>query len=142
MSVMLDLTNRHWTRTRGPVTVIGTWYRNSDARWRPCMVLIRTGEEMSDETVPCVIAMDRAWVWDERIGDPAEAARMCFAFAEALRLGTEPKTIIRLASIVHDLLGDLLSIPPWMPPFSEVMAEVTVTNRTTGKSHEVALRDV
>jgi hypothetical protein len=106
------------------------------------MVLVRTGEELSGQTVPCIVPMDTALVWSEDIGDPRRAARMAFGFAEALRLDAGKSTIIGIAKLINDLLGDLLSMPPYMPPPGEVLAEVTVTERQTGKSREVELRDV
>jgi len=64
-----------------------------------------------------------------------------FLFAEALRLDAfNPKTIIRLHGLVTHHLGDLLHIPPYVAPRKDpIIAEVTVTNRETGKTHEVEL---
>lgn len=141
MTIALDLTKRHWTKVRGPITAVGTWFNNGE-RWRQCIALFRTDDEGSDELVPCVIPIDRAWVWSEDIGDGRQSARMTVAFAQAMRLTIDKRTLITLTSMIHDLLGDLLTIPPYQAAPGEVIAEVVVTNRDTGKSHEVVLRDV
>lgn len=141
MTIALDLTKRHWTKVRGPLTAVGTWYNNGSG-WRQCMALYRTDDEGSDDLMPCVIPIDRAWVWSEDIGDGAQSARMTMAFAQAMRFSLDKSTLITLTSMVHDLLGDLLSIPPYTADTGELIAEVVVTERDSGKSHEVALRDV
>lgn len=144
MTKVLDLTKRAWTRTKGPITLIGTWIRNGDDRWRPCMVLIRTGDEGSDHLWPCVITMDKAWVWDTRIGDHQQAAETLSGFLDPLRLPPNTSAINGLFNLIHDHLGDLLTIPPYPAEFQqgEVVAEAVITNHTTGKTREVELRDV
>lgn len=140
MTTTLDLSKRAWLKSHGDVTAIGTWIV-IEGRHRPCLVLIRTAEEMSDHTMPCVVTVDKAWIWSEDIGDPRLAAHMAFGFAQALRLSEhDPHTIIRIAGIVHDHLGDLLHIPPYRPADNaNVVAELTVTDRNTGKSREAEI---
>lgn len=141
MTAALDLTRRHFTRERGGITIIGTWI-SIEGRWRPCLALIRTGDEYSEHTVPCVVTVDKAWIWSEEIGDPREAAQTAFKFMEALRIDTNDKrNAIRLAMLIADHLGDLLHIPPFRPEPGAVVAEVTMTERETGRVREVELRD-
>ena len=110
-ATVLDIGNRHFTQAHGDITVIGTWLRNSEGNWRPCLVLIRTGDEYSDYIVPCVVSVDRAYVWSDAVGDGQRAAQMAFQFAEAMRFTPNPKIIIRIASLINDHLGELLGIP-------------------------------
>lgn len=142
MGHVLDLTNTAWKRDcRGGITLIGTWLAQGD-RHRPCMVIIRTGEEMHDDTIPCIITVDKAWIWSEEIGDPRQAARMSMQFAEALRLDVHnPKVVIRLTMTIADHLGDLLHIPPYQPRETTAVAEMTVTDHRTGRTKEVEIRD-
>lgn len=145
MTASLDLSRRAWTRVRGALTLIGTWMLNEDRRWRPVMAIIRTGDELTDHTIPCIVTMDKAWIWSEEIGDPRQAARIAHGFAQALRLDEhEPRTVVRLAMLIHDHLGDLLHIPPYVPDAddADVIGEATVTDRRTGATHELEIRDV
>lgn len=138
MTASIHLGNRHWTRVRGTVTAIGTWV-HENGRQRPCMVLIRTGEEGGDHTDPCMIPLETAWRWSEEIGDPRWCARVTAAFAQKLRIGVDRRTLIRLTMFIHDCLGDLLTIPPHGPRLAETpIAEVTITDEH-GKTREVEL---
>lgn len=145
MTKILDLTRRAWTRTKGPITLIGTWIRNGDDRWRPCMVLIRTGDELSEHLWPCVITMDKAWIWDTQIGDQKQAAETLAGFLDPLRLSPNNGAIISLYNLIHDHLSDLLTIPPFPDEYRReagIVAEAVIINHTTGKTTETELRDV
>lgn len=143
MTPDLDLNKSVWTKTRGGITAIGTWVR-VEGDFRPCMVLIRAGSEYDDRLVPCVVMQDRAWIWDEKIGDPAEAAGTIALFAPYLGLSlTDAPACIRLSFFINDLLGDLLHIPPYTPDRdAPVVSEITLINHTTGTSVESEMRDV
>lgn len=126
----------------GNLTVIGTWYQTGGS-WRPCLVIHRTGDESNGQLVPCIVGLEHAWIWDERIGDPRACARTAAGFLQALRMdGRNIRNHFKLRALIHDHLGDLIGIPPWTPPAQTVIAEVTVTNKDTGKAHEVELTDV
>ncbi len=142
MTPDLDLTKRHWTKTRGDITAIGTWLR-LDGDFRPCMVLIPAGREYDERLIPCVVTADRAWIWSEEIGDPAQSAPIAFQFAEVLGLSVhEPRNIIRLAMFINDMLGDLLHIPPYQADRNPVVAEATLFDHTHGRTVETEIRDV
>ncbi|MBO3760367.1 hypothetical protein [Ciceribacter sp. L1K22] len=142
MDFNLDLSKRQWTKTRDGITAIGTWLRQGDTI-RPCMVLVPAGRELDERLIPCVVTQDRAWIWSEDVGDPAEAARTAFQFAQLLGLSChEPRTIIRLAMFIHDHLGDLLTIKPFPRDDRAVVAEVVLTNNTTGQVVEQEMTDV
>lgn len=132
MTPDLDLEIRAWTKTRGPVTAIGTWIR-LDGRHQPCMALIPAGKEKSDRLHPCVITQERAWIWSEEVGDPEQTARICFQYAPALGLSDDARSIIWLASFIHDMLGDLLTIPPYQATDQISVAEALLIDNQTGK---------
>lgn len=137
----LDLNKRVWTFRRSGVTAIGTWVRVGD-RFRPCMVLIPADREYDDRLMPCVVTMDRAWIWSEEIGDPAQAAATAFQFAHALGFNAyDGPTVRRIAMFIADHLDDLLKIPPYQDSDAEVVAEVTMTNPVTGKVTEAVLKE-
>ena len=137
---VLDLRARAFYYVRGEITLIGTWLR-IEGLFRPCMVLIRTGEETNPHTVPCLIPLERAWIWNETFGDPRQAAHTVAGFLDALRLTPGKVNAIRLLSLIHDHLGDLVNIPPLPPLEQRVVAEIIVTNNTTGQTREVEVKD-
>ena len=146
MKTVLDLSRRAWVRALRDFTIIGTWIL-ADDRWRPCMVIMRTGDESSDHCIPCIVSVDSAWIWAPEIGDPRRAARTAVQFAEALRLPTDQSTLIRLALLIEDHLDDLMHIPPYSPDAAnqailpEVIAEVTIRG-SDGSERAVELTDV
>lgn len=143
MAISFDLARRHWTAVRGPLTFIGSWI-HLDGRWRPAMFIIPTNGERDEHTHPCVVTMDSAWIWSEEVGDPREAARQTFAFCQQLRINTNNRSDVwRLTGHIIDLLQDLLTIPPYVADDvqGEVIGEITMTNRATGKVTEAEMRD-
>jgi len=142
MSVELDLRQSAWTQRHGNVTVIGTWI-GKDGDFQPCMVLIRSGDEYSEDLVPCAIPLEDCWIWSEDVGDGRRSAFAAREFARVLRLDDDPRTLIRIASIIHDHLGDLISMRPYQQIEQKaVIADVSITHRDTGKTLDVELRDV
>lgn len=139
-SPVLDLSVRAFSFVRGDITLIGSWLRVAGSL-RPCMVLIRTGEEYSAYTVPCVIPLERAWVWDPINGNPREAAIAAAGFIDALRLTPGRVSAIRLLSLIHDHLDDLVGIPPLPPKERRAVAELLVTDNRTGRSKEIEVCD-
>jgi hypothetical protein len=133
MTPDLDLTRAQWTKTREGVTAIGTWIR-IEKSFRPCMVLIPAGREKDERMRPCVITQDRAWIWDDRIGDPDQSAPLAMDFAHTLGLSAEnPRTVIRLAMFICDMLGDLLTIPPYQADNRNAVADATLFDGDTGE---------
>jgi hypothetical protein len=131
----LDLTRYHWRHEHGDLTVYGTWWLGLDSGPRPCLVLIPTHKQHWEKAIPCVVMMDDAWRWSEKIGDPADAARQAFMFARALGLDiNNVQNVFRVRSIINDHLGDLLGIPPMPNSMREmvVIGEVKVTDREGG----------
>lgn len=106
------------------------------------MVLIPADREYDDRLIPCVITVDRAWIWSEEVGDPAQAARTAFQFAHALGFNAfHGPTVARIAMFIADHLGDLLSIPPYDHGDDETVAEITMTDPNTGKVTEAVLKE-
>lgn len=136
MRPVLDLSNREWVKNHGDLTFIGTWIEIEGSH-KACMVIIRTNEERHEATMPCVITADKAWVWSEDIGNPRQAAHIAVGYLDALRMERSPRNMIRIASLIHDHLGDLLSIPPYTTRETYVAAELTITNKNDGSVREV-----
>lgn len=145
MPIEVDLDRYHWKRTVGGITLIGTWLVDHQHN-RPCMVLLPAGGERHPATVPCIIPIDTAYIFrlDKVIGDPQAAALAHIQFAKQLRLNEhDPKTLMRLGKLIDDHLGDLLSIPPYIAQKDgEVIGELTVTDRASGSTREIEIKNV
>jgi len=126
----LDLTQYHRRFERGDITVYLTWF---GGKHKPVMVLVNTHRLGTDNCVPVVIPQENAWIWSEEHGSAAEAAKSAFVFATALDMDRYNRiTLIRIASIVRDLIDDLVQMP--VKPTNEVVvADAFRTDRNTGK---------
>jgi len=134
----IDLSTIAWHRKHGHITVYGTWIR-TDSGWRPALALVRTGDETSDHCVPCIVSMDRLWVFDEQIGDEVKAGEIVAGFIDPLRLSADARTAIYLLSIIRDHMGDVLNIGVRPDVGARVVGEVRVTNSETGKTREAEI---
>jgi len=140
----IDLNRYTFACHRGDLTLIGTWLL-SDAKKQPCMAIIRRDEAMSPHSVPCIIPLSRAWVWDDKAGDAAQRTFAAFEMCQRLRIEPTKRNIVRLMLAVNDTLEDLIKMPPYPSCFfdrdGDVIGEGTIINRSTGKTHEFELRD-
>ena len=128
----LDLT-KYWSkRQHGDITSYLSWFGPEQ---RPALVLIPTYRQSVQKTTPCVVPLDHAWKWDERLGDPEGCARTCMEFAGHLGLDPLSKiTCMRICSIIRDSLGDLVSIPP-KPTERTVAADAIITDASGRQRH-------
>ena len=124
----LDLTQPAFQKARGELTIYGAWHGK---RLRPCLVVLPTYRRGT----PLVIEVDDAWRWnpDDAQADPRHNMRLTVAFLQANGMdATNPFTAMKVASLVHDYLGDLLRIPP-KPGETIVVADAIQTDRNSGK---------
>lgn len=137
---VLDLNMRLWQRTRGDITIIGTWILTTR---RPCLALTPSRTiPTHDRVTPCIVPLDMAFAWDEHTGDPADAAAMSFQFAAALGLNPmEPRNVFAVTSLIRDSLGDLLAMPPFPEGEKQAVADVRITDPETGKTTEAEIVD-
>ena len=136
MKYALDLTRYHERRQHGDITAFYTWFGPEQS---PALVLVPTYRQHHEKTTPCVIPLENAWKWDEFLGDPEGCARTCYQFAGFL--GLDPlssMTCQRIASIIRDGLGDLISIPP-KPTERKVVADAIITDHSGRKRHAEVL---
>lgn len=126
----LDLTKPHFEKRRGDLMLYGAWHGK---RLRPCLVVLpayRTGR-----MVPLVIEVDDAWQWqpDDIDADPRRSAQLIGTFLLANGMdASNTFTAMKVASLIHDHLGDLLRIPPKSTE-DVVVADAFQTDRDTGK---------
>lgn len=125
----LDLTQNAFVKARGELTLYGCWHGK---RLRPCLVVVpsfRAG-------VPLVIEMDTAFQWDpdDKDVDPRQNMRLVSAFLRANGMDfTNPFTAMKVVSLVHDHLSDLLRMPP-KPAEVIVVADAFQTDSDTGRT--------
>lgn len=138
----LDLTRYAWRHTHGDVEVFGSWQFDPDDGPVPCMVLVPAHRALHASFKPCVVSLDLAWIWSEEQGNPEFAAEVAAEFAEALGIGFSVRNAIRIAGIIRDHLGDLLSIPPRprTEDYEKVVADVLATN-ADGKERHAEIRE-
>lgn len=126
-----DLTVSHATHRRGDLQVWLTWNRNTS---EPCLVVTPRDPHLSNANViPCIVPLNRAWVWDERVGDQAEAEFAAALFSMNLGFNPyNPRNVHKLLGIVRDYLGDLLTMPPLPTGDRQTVAEAIITDNATG----------
>lgn len=138
----LDLTQHHFARTLGDITVYGAWF-GEDVR--PCLVLVPSfrkrrvlGEAAGFK--PVVVLVDDAWRWDTRTGSPFYVQQEAPRMAQSLGFDVTPALCARIANLIADHLGDLLSIPP-KPSQRIVVADAIRTDQDGRETHtEIAER--
>ena len=131
MNHALDLTKTQWQRSFGDVTALGSWF-GKDAT--PCIVLVASRSLGTERAIPCVVMLNNAWMWDEEIGIPSYAVKNSITFADALGLNAaDPRSVIRVTSIIHECLQDLLTMPPRPKGDQVVVADAIITDQSTGK---------
>lgn len=138
---IIDLTRYDWKREQGDVVVIGTWSMHNG---RPVMVLMPNSRRTldADKVTPCLVPLDLAYMWDEYTGDAIHCAQMTWQFAAALGLSqNDPRTLLRLTSIIRDHLGDLLTMRPLTDADMVRVADVEQTDTNTGKTREAGVWD-
>jgi|GEM_PF-1358200 len=142
--IALDLNYYAWASHQGTLTLIGTWLL-SDEKKQPCMVIIRRDEETNPYTVPCIIPLERAWIWDEKTGDAGQRTFAAFEFCERLRIEPTQRNLVKLMIAVNHRLEDLIKMPPFprgaFVDDGEVIGEGVIINRDTGQAREFELRD-
>lgn len=128
----LDLTQPAFEKRRGDLMLYGAWHGKN---LRPCLVVLPAFQMV--KPVPLVIELDQAWKWnpDDPDVDPRSNARMIGAFLQENCMDyLNTFTAMKVASLIHDHLGDLLAIPPKNAE-TVVVADAIHTDHDTGRVH-------
>lgn len=147
----LDLSRKHFIHPHigKSVTVYGTWWREDDGRFRPCIVLVPTNRKIDQRIRPCVVTVDDAFKWDIEDKTLSKKQRkavhqyMCNAaavFADNLGLGHTEAGASTVINIVHDHLGDLLTIPP-VPPGEVIVVADGFQTDENGKTQHMEITE-
>jgi len=138
---VLDLTKSHFRQEHGDITVYGTWWLGDKEGAWPCLVLVPTFRVLLPTCAPCVVSLDLAWIWSEEHGSPEFAADTAMSFAQSLGLGTEPRNVFRVAGIIRDHIGDLLTIPPRPTVEQQAVGDILITDKQSGKTRHAEIKD-
>lgn len=140
----LQLENRHFSRIKHGLEVIGTWYQNEDTRWRwkPCLVLLPQYWPPTHRPVPCIIPLENAWKWALHgdVGDPEHVLMMiAYWFDEGFLPGApfNKRDHMRVMDAVNDSLPDLIAMPPRPKGEQVAIADIKIT-----RSGEVVEREI
>ena len=129
MQYDLDLTQSAFEKSRGDLTLYGCWFGR---RLRPCLAVLPTYRQGT----PLVILLDDAWKWnpDDPDVDIAGNASLVMQFLMVNGMDfSNPMTHMRVISLVHDHLGDLIRMPV-KPLNTVVVADAIRTDHDTGKT--------
>lgn len=128
---LLDLRMSHAVQHFGDIVVFQTWLLTDGD---PCLVLLPRYRQAHHERVrPCVVQLSCAYLWDEKHGDPAYADLMAGTFAA--NLGLDPlrrRDVLRVQGIIRDLMHDLITIPVIPDGLRRKVADMLITDNTTG----------
>ena len=147
----LNLTQRHFERTKQGIICIGTWLTDNEERGRtePCLVLLHGSRPVAaGRTIPIVIPLREAWRYacaeDKSVGDPIHAGlRINEWLGEGLLPGDayNPRSHFAVLDAINDCLRDLMAMPPKPITESYAIGDITITDRETGKVvHEAEMK--
>ena len=125
----LDLTQRAWVHSYGDLTLYGSWFGE---KLRPCIAILPSYRRRGFQ--PVVVLVDDAWRWDGNTGSPFYVQQEAPRMARALGMEPTPATCARIANLINDHLGDLLTIPP-KPAERIAVADAIVTDEDGRQQH-------
>lgn len=128
----LNLAHYHWRQQHGDITIYGTWYGEN---LRPCLVLIPTYKRKGQgQWGPCVVLVDDAHLWAVDTGSPFYVQQHAVKFAMSLGFEPSPQLCARIANLIDEHIGDLLTIPP-KPAERHVVADAIITSESGQQRH-------
>lgn len=137
----LNLARFHKQYVHGDITVFITWLA---PEMEECMVLVPTFKVgLTQEFAPCVITLSQVGLYSDGLdsGTEAEVEALVTAFAWCLGMDSGPATLLRILGIIRNHMGDLVACPPRPRENEEVRADAILTDRSTGKTREMEVRD-
>lgn len=131
----IDLTRHHFVRHIGDVSIYGSWIYNEDQeKEEPALVIIPRYRRSGFK--PCVIALSAAYKYNSP--DQRYLAGMCKFMLAILGMEDSLANASKLGRMIHDHLGDLLSMPN-SPTTSIIVADGSVT--VGGKTRSIEIMD-
>lgn len=129
----IDLTRYQFMRELGDLAIYGTWLWNEDQEdTEPCLVVIPRYRKVGFK--PVVVALSSAF----RYNSPRYLARVSGTFARTLGFADDLTNARKIATLIHDHLLDLLTMPV-DPTDAKVVGEANV--EIGGRKRTVELLD-
>lgn len=135
---VLDLTQYHFMHQRGDLTIYGTWYGNQHQQ---CLVIVPSFRV--EKCRPLIIDVDDAWKWNPEDPQSMPGLNRLYvnSFLDQNNMDAgNTFTAMKVVTLVHDHLGDLLHIPP-KSTVGVVVADAIRTDHDTGKEHHSEVID-
>lgn len=144
----LDLSRVHFERVKRGIRVSGTWLREGN-QVQPCLVLTPANRlPVPGQCVPVVVPLNEAWRYalqrdagGDMIGDPIHAGTSINEWLVKGYLPGSPldkRAHLAVLDAINDNIRDLFAMPP-RPPAASLhrvdIGEVTITDKSTGKTH-------
>lgn len=126
----LDLTQTHFTRPCGDITIHGSWYGDE---LRPCLVIVPTYGRRGYYK-PSVILVDDAYLWSTEFGSVGYVMQQAPKIVAYLGFDLSAQLCARVANLVQDHMADLLQIPP-KPVELFVVADAIATDENGRQRH-------
>lgn len=126
----LDLTQTHFTKRHGDITIHGTWFGEDR---RPCLVIVPTFGRRGMYR-PSVILVDDAYLWSAEFGQAGYVMQQAPKIVACLGFDVTPSLCARVANLVQDHMADLLQIPP-KPVELFVVADAISTDENGRQRH-------
>lgn len=129
---VLDLTQFHFTHTRGDLTIYGTWYGKQHQQ---CLVIVPTFRV--EKCIPLIIDVDDAWRWNPEDPQATPGLNRLYvnSFLDQNNMDAGNQfTAMKVVTLIHDHLGELLHIPP-KPTVGIVVADAIRKDHDTGREH-------
>ncbi len=126
----LNLSEIAWSRQHGDISIIGCWFGDE---LRPCLVLVPSYRKRSGFR-PAVVLIDDAWRWSPDLGTPGYVMDQAPKIVANLGFDVTPQQCARVANLLADHIGDLLTIPP-KPAAHEIVADAFMTDEDGKQRH-------
>lgn len=109
-TVTIDTRRAHLTRVHGEITAIYTWV--NDERALILAATHRAGSPMTPGAPVYILLEGNAHAYD----DPTQLAHTARKAGQVLGLGESTATWVKIATIIHEGLPDLIRLPAAPPP--------------------------
>lgn len=127
----INLTQYAFKREKGELALYGTWIWNEDQEsYEPALVVINALNPRRFR--PCVVALSAAYKYN----DAVYMAHVAREFVHLLGLQDSMTMAYKVATLIEDSLGDLLTMPP-MPTDKIVVADGTIGSGLSKRGFEI-----
>lgn len=127
----IDLTRYTFKREVGELAIYGSWVYNEDQEnHEPALIVINGLNPKRFK--PCVVALSAAYKYNE----PVYMAHVAKEFVHLLGLQDSMTMAFKVAQLIEDSLGDLLTMPP-NPTDKIVVADGTIGTGLAKRGFEI-----